>query len=522
MGQFDNNNASISELLVPIKAAIARYIGISLAPALVVIGLAALLTVKLPSYYIADVLISVQPRKLTAKIIDGPTKDDQSERLQSLIFEVISRQRLLTIMDRFNIYPELRGAKSRDVALQRLRKAIEITPERATTGETLAQTFRLTFTYSDPKIAFEVTKAISSLFIDESILSTKGETEGTVEFLDTQLRSARQKLEATEQLVQAFVRQNFGKLPEHLQAGVARLESAQQQLATNSQLITAKTQKLEFLKRELQLEEKDSSPIVESAPGVPVSAADVGDSVGQIESALSILRTRYSDEHPDVIALKKRLEVAKQRSPGGSSSTGKGPRVVGRRLSSDAKGVRREIGTIESELASLNEENTHLKAGILQLEADIQEMPLKEQELIKINRDYANVKANYERMATAREEAVLQRDLVSGQKGTQFRIVDAPAIPESAAGPERLVIFGGGLAFGLGILFLLPVLMMFLNGAYKTRDEVEADLGLPVLGVIPPMETPRSKAHGRRAITLSLAASAMSFVVVGVLIVLLV
>ena len=451
---------------------------------------------------------------MTAKLIEAPSKDDQAERLQALIFEMISRPRLIGIIDQFGLYPGLEGARGREFALQRLRSAIEIIPESSTTGQRLTQTFRLTFTHRDPKTAYEVTKAISNLFIDESILSTKGETEGTVEFLDAQLRAARQKLETMEQQVQNFVRQNFGKLPEHLEAGVARLESAQSQLATNSQLITAKTQKLDFLQRELNIESRGEAVYSDGSGG---ASGDPVDSLAQLESALVVLRSKYSDEHPDVISAKSRIAALRSRV-GERDASGKGPKVIGRRVSGEARSVRRSIGDLEAELASLNQEDAHLKESIVQLEKDIKEMPIKEQELIKIRRDYDNTKSNYERLSAAREDAVLQRDLASSQKGTQFKIVDPAALPMVPAGPPRMMIAGGAFVAGLLLLIGLPMAIYFTNSSFKSRDEVESELGLSVIGIVPPMETPRALMQTKRAMSTALVASAVTFVAGSVLI----
>jgi len=515
MNVNEQTSQPFSELILPFKTALTRYWSLSWAPALVISSLILIGGFRYPSYYISDVLISIQQQRLTAKIVEAPSKDDQAERLQALIFEMISRPRLIGIIDQFGLYPGLEGARGREFALQRLRSAIEIIPESSTTGQRLTQTFRLTFTHRDPKTAYEVTKAISNLFIDESILSTKGETEGTVEFLDAQLRAARQKLETMEQQVQAFVRANFGKLPEHLEAGVARLESAQSQLATNSQLITAKTQKLEFLRREMSLESRDI-PVYADGSGQP-NSGDPAENLAQLESALVVLRSKYSDEHPDVISAKARIAALRARV-GEKDSSGKGPKVIGRRVSGEARSVRREIGEIEAELASLNQEDTHLKESIAQLEKDIKEMPIKEQELIKIRRDYDNTKANYERLSAAREDAVLQRDLASSQKGTQFKIVDPAALPMVPAGPPRLMIAGGALAAGLLLLFGLPMALYFMNSSFKSRDEVESELGLSVIGIVPPMDTPRALMQSKRAVSTALVASAVTFVAGSVLI----
>lgn len=523
MNIYEQANQSFSDLILPFRSAISRYWHVSWAPALVLTSLVLFFCMRVPSYYVSDVLISVQQQKVTVKMVESPSKDEQGERLQALIFEMISRPRLLNIIDQFKLYPELQGVRGREEALQRLHSAISIDSEESrTTGQKLSQTFRLSFTHQDPKVAYEVTKAISNLFIDESILSTKGETEGTVEFLDAQLRSARQKLETMEQQVQGFVRQNFGKLPEHLEAAVARLESAQSQLATNSQLITAKTQKLEFLRQELKLESRTAPVFSDGSSGS--SSGDPADSLAQLESALVVLRSKYSDQHPDVIAAKARIQALRSRlGAGGGKGDDKAPKVATTtRNTSEARSVRREIADIESELTSLNQENTHLKKSIEELEEDIKEMPIKEQELIKIRRDYDNTKANYERLSAAREEAVLQRDLVTSQKGTQFRIVDPPATPMMPAGPPRMIISGVGIALGLVVLLGLPLALYFTNSAFKFRDEVESELGINVIGIIPPMETPRALMQSRRALSASFVASVATFVAGCVLIFMLV
>ncbi len=344
MSMYDQANQSFSELTLPVRTAIGRYWKVSWAPAFVVCALVLFLSFRLPGYYIADALISIQQQKLTAKIVEAPSKDDQAERLQSLIFEMISRPRLLNIIDKFQLYPQMKGARGRDDALLKLRSAIEITPENSTTGQRLTQTFRLSFTHQNPQTAFDVTKEISNLFIDESILSTKGDSEGTVEFLDAQLRSARQKLELMEQQVQGFVRQNFGKLPEHLEAAIARLESAQSQLATNSQLMTSKTQKLDFLRQEAKLTNREV-PVYSDPSGN--GSSDPAENLAQLEAAITVLRSRYSDEHPDVIAAKSRMAALRSRIGEKSANGAKGPKVVGTRVSGEARTARREVADVE-------------------------------------------------------------------------------------------------------------------------------------------------------------------------------
>ncbi len=509
MSVYEQANKSFVELILPIRVAFRRYWRLSWAPAITVFALVMLVALRLPSYYLADSLIFIQPQKVNTKLLDAPPKEEQSERLDSLIYEILSRARLRTIMEQFNLYPELRGVIGKEKALERFRTAIQITPVVSKTSkDNLVQTFRLEFSHHLPKVAFDVTKAIANLFIEESILTTKTETQGTEEFLDTQLSAARKKLEATEAQVQKFVQDNFGKLPEHLQSSVARLERAQSQLATNTQLITANVARISSLQTELKLAEKDSQPVATGS--ITTNASDPREGIAQLESALAVLRTKYADAHPDVVGVKKQLESLRQRvrSGGAPKRTEEAPKGS----TPESRAVRREIGEVEAQLLSLKEENVNLKRQINELESDIKLMPLKEQELIRIRRDYANVRANYENLSAAREQAAMQTNLVSSQKGTQFRIVEPPSLPSLPAGPPRLIIAAIGAIAGLCCFGAIPLLFFYLTGAYKFRDELEEELGIPVIGVIPPLETIRSRGVVRRAMTFSLITSATLFI----------
>ena len=60
--------------------------------------------------------------------------------------------------------------------------------------------------------------------------------------------------------------------------------------------------------------------------------------------------------------------------------------------------------------------------------------------------------------------------------------------------------------------------LFIFNGAYKFRDEVEKDLGVKVIGMIPPMKTPAVSAQMRHASATSFVLSVVSFCVGCVLI----
>jgi len=511
---------SLNETLAPLWLAVKRYWKVAIWPAVAALGVGLLLAYRIPSYYSADTLIFMQPQRINSKILEEQKREEVNERLQALVQEILSRPRLRAIVDRFKLYPEYKGVAGSESALLKLKGAIDVAPVQSATGAQLLQTFKLSFTHRDPNMVYEVTKALANLFIEESVYDRRNEVQGTQEFFDSQLADARRRLEETENRVQEFVRQNFGKLPEHLEQGVARLANLQSQLESNSQLLSANLSRRGNLETELAEVRRLAAQSVSDNPGA--TSSDPEEAVEQLEAALAMLKSRYTDEHPDVVATKKRIEALRK---GLASGKGKGKGAVTPSRGSTAGaaavlGVKRQLGEVDIAIAALKDENEKLKKQITELNADIQEMPLKEQELLKIRRDYAMLQEAYQKLTAERDSAGLQASMIRSQKATQLRVVEPPERPNSPAGPPRLIIAAGGLGFAIALFIAIPMGLYFLNGSYRSKEEVEETLGVKVLAVIPPMVTPEALASVKRIQWVSGAASAISFLALSAVIVL--
>ena len=85
------------------------------------------------------------------------------------------------------------------------------------------------------------------------------------------------------------------------------------------------------------------------------------------------------------------------------------------------------------------------------------------------------------------------------QQGEQFRVLDPANLPTTPSFPNRPLFamggFGGGLALGLGLAFLMEL----KDSSFKTERDVEVALQLPVLAMIPAIEPLDSKKTKVRA-----------------------
>ncbi len=510
---------SAFDLLGALRRAVERFWRIALGPAVVLVGLTLFLSYLYPNYYSSDALIFIQPQRVTSKLIETPNTNEMRERLEALVQEILSRPRLRSILERYSLYPNLRGPIGLERAVVKFRNEIGVTPVIAPSGNNLLQTFRLSYSHKDPQTAYEITKALSNLFIEESIVDQRSEAQGTEEFLDSQLAEARKKLELTEDLVQQFVSENFGRLPDHLQAAIARLESAQAQVATNSQLITAGMTRRELLQRELD-ELRRYQPVVgpEASGGETVGGPH--EQLARLESALIVLLSKYSEQHPDVISTQQKINALREQlsRPGSTGARTRARGGVSPARSEVGRALRLQVNEIDVETKSLTAENERLKALINQLQLDIQAMPLKEQELLKIKRDYVNVKENYERLLAAKQDAGLQSSLLRSQKATQFRIVEPAELPAIPAGPNRLLISGIGVGSAVFLFLVIPIVLVVTNRFFISTRDVEEELGIPIIGVVPPMPSPQTLAILHRVTTISMVASLFSLLSGGLVI----
>jgi hypothetical protein len=76
------------------------------------------------------------------------------------------------------------------------------------------------------------------------------------------------------------------------------------------------------------------------------------------------------------------------------------------------------------------------------------------------------------------------------QKGEQFRILDHARLPEKPISPDVRKLFMLSLAMGLGIGGGIIFLLEFLNPVIRSEEQIEAEIGLPILASIPPLARP--------------------------------
>jgi capsular polysaccharide biosynthesis protein len=117
--------------------------------------------------------------------------------------------------------------------------------------------------------------------------------------------------------------------------------------------------------------------------------------------------------------------------------------------------------------------------------------------MVELMRDYTTLQAQYTNLLAKREDSRIAANLERRQIGEQFRLLDPARLPEKPFSPNRERINLMGLAAGLAVGLALIVLLEYRDSTFKTDDEISAVLSLPVLAVVPLMESVRDHRAAR-------------------------
>jgi polysaccharide biosynthesis transport protein len=503
----DQGQSGILETIRRLKTALGKYWYFSWPPAFAVMALVLAIAFKLPSYYTTSFTIFIQPQQIKANLLNQQGRDQQAEQFDALIRELVSRPRLLSIIQRYNLYPDLVGLKGQEKALRRFRSAYTIENVASILGHNpnTSPTFRVTFSHQDPIKTLQVTEELQNVFMEESLVSQAGETRGTEEFFSSQLKVVQKKLEEIESKRQEYIRVNENRLPERREQAISEQRSLQSKRTSNTQLIMANEARVRYLQQELEMTIKDPSTSSSLQNAIKDGGISPVANLQQLRQALVAIQGRYSEKHPDVINLKERIRLL-EKSPG-DRKTSSIPASGTFENTREARRLRRDISELEVQSNALKIENETIAQKIEILESEISSIPMKEQTLIHIERDYATQKSIYDQLMLDKEQASFQASLIKSQKGSRLRTIEAPAKPQAPAGPPREIITMAGVLAGIFVFFIIPFSMFYLNTAFKFRKEVEQTLDLTVLGVLPPLSTPGVVSSNRRAMLTSLATS---------------
>jgi polysaccharide biosynthesis transport protein len=467
----------------------------------------------LPNRYRSDATLLVVQQQVPQRYVVPTTTASIADALQAMTQEVLSRTRLLAIIDEVGLYQKQKDHLAPEELVSNMLKDIEIQPLDKRQED--FNSFRISFSARDPRTAQRVTSTLTSLFIEENLRSREEQATTATNFLHEQVEAKRKEMEQHEQRLRDFKMQYLGELPEQQQGNVGILTGLQIQLQNTMANINRAQQQRIYLDSLLEGYRRQARSSA-SAAGIPVDPASRARASSPLEIAVTelarlrseraVLLIRFTRIHPAV----KRADIEIANAEAGLESLRKSIAATATSVAAGAQEpsqimapvasseeepvnaqIKSQLDSNRFELENLTNDGARLKAAITEYQQRLNQTPVREQQLSGIIRDTELVRQEYAGLQKKEQESQLSRNLEKNLRGQQFRLVDPPSLPAVPSSPKRVKLSLGaaaaGLFLGLAVAFLIDV----QDRSFHSEKELGKHFSPPVLIGMPLLLTSR-------------------------------
>jgi uncharacterized protein involved in exopolysaccharide biosynthesis len=469
----------------------------------------------LRSRHVAEETVRALPKTTLDELMSNPLAKDVSLPISNLIRRLRGEQPL-------EYSPEQR-------ATQELRAG------RISISSRPGNILEITAVATTPRAAME----IASTYVDTIIARTRAvyreEYRIARERIESELAAARAMLkEAEEELLKYRKTQGPIRISDRMRVWYGKLMQAEGQLTDvqaqrriyesrlaqlRKQLAAAEAAERAARSREQEAareraareraladaevaarEARERRKAVAAAAGIRAKGAE--ERVVRARARLEELQSRYTDEHPRVAAANREIEKAmslfekaarefqtlrdsippEEREKGESTTGGGTSDESGRVLAEAVAGSEQALAALRAQEEELQGQMGNLRQALMGSQDEELEYARLERTAELYRQTVSSLSAKLDTLGLKTQSSL---PMVS--------VVDPATIPLGSQDKQRLRLLAMAVAFSVAVGVGAPVGLEFLRNSLNTEQEVEACLGLAVLGAIPTFNLTRGR-----------------------------
>ncbi len=524
----------------------------------------------IPAMYQSVSRFLIEQQAIPQDVVQSTVNSFVDEQIQEVRTRVMSSGNIAALIEKHQLYPEIRSSEGMQVAVEKLRadtllqtEVFDVMNPRSGRPMMATISFTLSFDHRDAQTARDVAADLANLYISQNVESRTSQVEQTLTFIQGDIDRYRQEVSDTGEALARFKEENFGNLPELMGHNLQTIERTERQIdGLDQEIRDARNRQLELGSQLAQLRPAQT---VYDSNGQPV--LNPSDQLAALQLEKMRLISVYSREHPDVVQVQKEIDILSQAVGGtGTYVATLNERVQQaraqhaenlQRYSTDHPDVlrsQRTLENLEAELADArlaSSTNAQSQASLLddpyarqlrvrmdaeetnirnlqqrknELQQKLQELELSVAMSPAIERDYENLtRANQTAVANLNEAlakldaAQKAQKLEAGGSGDRFTIVEPAKVPLEPYKPNRTAIILLAFVLSCGVGLVLAMFLDALDDTVKgTRDVIQL-IDTPPLAVIPYLET-AAESRKRTLVNGMMAASVVGAIAVAYLI----
>ncbi len=511
-----NDNISVSRRALDVEDYIdilRRHKGWVIGPFLLVSVLTVAGVYLWPDSYRSEARVQIMPQQIPEQMVPSAMTQALVDRIGTMAATITSRSRLTQIINNQKLYiSEVAKMPMQDV-IELMGDNIDIRPLPTLVGgrgSSQFPAFEVGFTYYDRHAAQRVVEELVAQFMSENVESRGRASYQTEEFAQQSLAEAQQELQDAEDRLTSFRLDNNGNLPDQVNSNAQTLQSLnnQFQVQQNSlsraqnELLGMQTN-LDIYRKELgaRIQEGDQVAEVSQTQNSRVVAAERD--VEDLQTQLRLALQRYTANHPDVKSVEGRLELAKQKleevkaeeatkvlntpEPAAALPAIQSQRNI-RQVEANIQQLETQISLKRTEIETLNRALEETKGQSDIYRRRLLQTPVGEQEYEELQRAARIAEEKYLERKKLLSGAQVANEMQERAQGERLEVIDQASLPTRPSQPNRPVVIGAGVGFGLIIGLVMAGAREMKDTSLKNLKDVRAYTQMAILGSIPLLE----------------------------------
>lgn len=469
----------------------------------------------LPDLFRATAVLLVE-RPVTETFVRPAVSGELESRLHVIKQEILSRDRLTDLINRFGLYPDLRSHFPMDAVLDQMRRDIEIelTGPEQVSGRKTTVSFRLSYTGRTDTTVAGVTNALAAFYVAQNDRIRSQEATRTTEFLKAQLDATRKQLDQREHEMRAYTSAHPGELPQQVEVNLAALERLNTQLRLNGE------RQLKIMEDREKLSDGLTVTVDAKTGEQRVAAPAPGsDRLEAMKKNLQLLEGQFTSRHPDVVRLKTEIAalereqedaLIRQRAANPQPTAADNAPAAPPSAPAAPAARLKALEGLDAEMDKLKTDEAGLRQNIATFERRLEGVPEREQEFGRLTRDYGAAKDLYDSLLKRYDEAQLAESMEVDRQGERFRILETALPPAAPIAPNRLRLMILGLMFAVAAALAAAVTAEQFDPSFHSLADLREFTRVPVLATIPRISSGRAS----RVLRMTLATASVVAVIV--------
>lgn len=494
MNPTEEITVGVGSYLGAVRRRMAWVVRIGPIPPLVAVYLA----FTLPALYRSTATILLEPSSVNKDVVASTVTSYSNEQIEIIEGRVLTLETLKQLVREYDPYPRDRAASLTKKA-QHLQAdtSVERVDPVSLKPEDESNAFSVHYDNPDPERAAAVAARLAALFLTYNQRTRTDAAREAAALLASQAAAITEQLHRSDDDLRQFKAKHGDALPEDVQRNESEIDRAQHDLDSLDDEIHRAEEKESLLSVQLS----------QTSPNMITQTGDLTD-IPTTRAKLAEAEQRYTPEHPEVIRLKRALEVLMAQNKVGSGG------IVSGANNPQYLTTATQLKSARNELAGLRAQASRLHAEIASYEELLRRTPGAEREYSEIIRRRASLQSAYEQLQDKLQNARLAESFEAKEQGERFTLLRSPYPAKLPVYPNRIGLVLLGLILGAAFAGIAVAVAEVTDPTLRSTADLPRLADAPLLASIPPIPNSQDVRRGRFVRGAWFAAYAAAFTLV--------